>query len=43
MSLSKTPKGTHMELMITTLILATLATAGHLRDAMGRGYGKPTR
>jgi hypothetical protein len=30
-----------MELLITTLILATLATAGQLRDAMGGGYGEP--
>lgn len=30
-----------MELLITTLVLTTLVTAGQLRDAMGGGYGKP--
>lgn len=32
-----------MELLITTLVLTTLATAGQLRDAMGRGYGQSQR
>jgi hypothetical protein len=32
-----------MELLITTLILAILATAGQLRDALGRGYGEAQR
>jgi hypothetical protein len=30
-----------MELLIVTLVLATLATAGQLRDAIGGRYGEP--
>lgn len=30
-----------MELLIVTLTLATLATVGQLRDAMGGKYGAP--
>lgn len=30
-----------MELLIITLVLATLATVGQLRDAVGGGFGQP--
>lgn len=41
MAASTTKKGKQMELLIVTLVLAIVATAGQLRDAVGGGYGQP--